>query len=206
MFTGIVEAVGRLLSIEPRPFGVRLVVDAPALSRPPALGDSVSVAGCCLTLAAPPEPGRESARSLLAFDVVRETLSKTSLSRRTVGEGVNLETSCTPSTLLGGHLVQGHVDGVARVRRVQDDPQDWRVEIDLPPDLVQYASPKGSIAIEGVSLTIAALPPGGVEVALIPTTLERTTLHALREGDGVNVEMDSIAKIVVHWLRGRENA
>ena len=182
------------------------MIDAPPLESPPREGDSVSVAGCCLTLAKAGEPSPTAGRTLLSFDVIRETLDKTSLGSRAVGEGVNLETSCTPSTLLGGHIVQGHVDGVGRVASVRDDPSDWRVEVELPPELVEYASPKGSVAIEGVSLTIAAIRTGRLEIALIPTTLERTTLHALREGDRVNLEMDVIAKTVVHWLRERHAA
>lgn len=198
MFTGLVQAVGQIASIEERPFGVRLVVDAHRWDHAPELGESISVSGVCLTLAEHPGPKGNGA---LAFDVVAETLAKTKLGALRLGSGVNLERACRPNDLLGGHIVQGHVDGVAIVSMVKDDPTDWRVRVEPPADLMEFTAPKGSICIDGVSLTIAALTPAHVEVALIPTTLEKTTLHALREGDRVNLEMDAIGKQVVHWLK-----
>ena len=203
MFTGIVQRLGKVEAAEERPFGVRLRIDAPAWERPFEHGESVSVNGCCLTLAswdrAPGAPGR----AVLHFDVVRETLQKTTLAGLEPGRAVNLERSATPDTLMGGHIVQGHVDGVGRVERVQDDPADWRIEIAPGASLMEFAAPKGSVTIEGVSLTLASVDPtrGRFEIALIPTTLERTTLGTLREGDTCNVEMDIIAKTTVHWLR-----
>ena len=196
MFTGLVQAVGRIAAIEQRPFGVRLVVDANRWDHTPELGESISVSGVCLTIAEPMKPGEP-----MRFDVVAETLDKTKLGDLIVGNGVNLERACRPNDLLGGHIVQGHVDGVATVTRVQNDPEDWRVRIEPPAELMEFTAPKGSICIDGVSLTIAALTAAHVEVALIPTTLEKTTLHALREGDSVNLEMDAVGKQVVHWLK-----
>lgn len=201
MFTGLVQAVGKIESIEQRPFGVRLVVDSSRWDHHPELGESISVSGVCLTLAEPPtKPGDP-----LKFDVVAETLAKTKLGALKQGMGVNLERACRPTDLMGGHIVQGHVDGVATVSRVQNNPEDWRVRIEPPANLMEFAAPKGSICIDGVSLTIAELTPAHVEVALIPTTLEKTTLHALREGDTVNLEMDAIAKQVVYWLKNFGN-
>ncbi|TVQ64145.1 MAG: riboflavin synthase [Phycisphaerales bacterium] len=208
MFTGIVQCLGRVASLEERPFGARLVIDAPAWERPFEHGESVSVNGCCLTLAtwsgsSTGGGAGAPARALLGFDVVRETLARTTLGRLEPGRAVNLERSATPMTLMGGHVVQGHIDGVGRIVFVRDDPADWRIGVAPEPSLMEYAAPKGSVTIEGVSLTIAAVTPGGghFEIALIPTTLERTTLGAMREGDACNVEMDTIAKTVVHWLR-----
>lgn len=196
MFTGLVQAVGHIEAIEERPFGVRLVVDANRWDHIPELGESISVSGVCLTIAEPMKPG-----DALRFDVVAETLKKTKLGALKAGMGVNLERACRPNDLLGGHIVQGHVDGVATVTRVQRDPDDWRVRVEPPAPLMEFTAPKGSICIDGVSLTIAELTPAHIEVALIPTTLEKTTLHTLREGDRVNLEMDAIGKQIVHWLK-----
>lgn len=198
MFTGLVQAVGKVVGVEDRGFGVRLVVDAARWDHRPDLGESICVSGVCLTVAEPPDPAHPA---LLRFDVVRETLAKTTLGSLREGAGVNLERACRPNDLLGGHIVQGHVDGVATVTRVQANPADWRVRVEPPPALMEFAAPKGSICIDGVSLTIADLTPAHIEVALIPTTLEKTTLHALQEGDRVNLEMDAMAKQVVHWLK-----
>ncbi len=224
MFTGLVQAVGHVERIQPRPTGCELLI-APTRPPPspqwplgwphrPSLGDSLCVSGCCLTLARLDGP-------FWAFDVVHETLSKTTLGAFTPGRAVNLEHSVTPSTLMGGHFVQGHVDGVGRVSRVQAG-DDWRLRVDLPASLLLYMTPKGSVCVDGVSLTIAAVerlahpippaaqPPAGlaaepaagwIELALIPATLERTTLSELREGDGVNIEADVLAKTVVNVIR-----
>ncbi len=212
MFTGLVQAKGRVAAVEPRAFGVRLVIDPQGWGHRPEHGESISVSGACLTVAE--APGRGAA---LAFDVVAETLSKTTLGGLRPGSEVNLERSCRPEDLLGGHLVQGHVDGVGVVREVRADPADWRVAVEPPDALMEYAAPKGSVCIDGVSLTIAALVgedgrragfgreagarPRLIEVALIPTTLAKTTLGALKENDRVHLEMDAVGKQVVHWLR-----
>ncbi|QYU70595.1 riboflavin synthase [Leptolyngbya sp. 15MV] len=215
MFTGIVQAVGRVLETHPRSGdagGVRLVVEPRWDVAPSALepGESVAVSGVCLTLAQEPHH-RE--RGLLAFDIIRETLARTSLGSLAPGRSVNLERSLRPTDLMGGHVVQGHVDAMGTVERVAPG-DDWRLWIrpdpPAPPsddDLMQYVVPKGSIAIEGVSLTVAGVDhdpagrPAIFHVALIPTTLERTTLAHLRPGDRVNLESDVMARTVVHWLR-----
>jgi len=138
----------------------------------------------------------------LAFDVVPETLAVTTLAGWQAGRRVNLEHAATPTTLLGGHLVQGHIDGVGRVVSNADAGQGWRLAIELPASISPYMAPKGSVCVDGVSLTIAAFDPATarLEVALIPTTLERTTLAALAPGDGVNLEADALAKMVVQYL------
>lgn len=158
------------------------------------------MAGVCLTLAG---GGGRNGR-VMAFDVVQETLDKTRLGDLAVGDRVNLEQAATLGTLLGGHLVQGHVDGVGRVTKVRRG-EDWGVWIDVPKKggLARLLVSKGSVCVEGVSLTIAGLTRGGFWVALIPTTLAETTLGALEPGDAVNLEMDVIAKMVAAQLKRR---
>jgi riboflavin synthase len=195
VFTGIIHARGRVASLETRDGRLRLRIrPGDGWSTIPAIGDSIAVQGCCLTVA-----GLES-DGTLAFDVVPETLAKTTLGGLSVGSEVNLEPAATPATLLGGHLVQGHVDGVGEVIRVTPD---WRVTVRPPSGLMEYFVPKGSVVVDGVSLTLAEVDPaGGVfEVALIPTTLEKTTLGGVRAGQRCNLECDVIAKTVVHWLK-----
>lgn len=204
MFTGIVQGLGCVAGVEERPFGIRLVVDRRDWSGyHPADGDSVCVSGVCLTIA-----GFDDAT--LGFDVIAETLAKTTLGQLAPGSQVNLEAAVTPSTPLGGHFVQGHVDGVGRVTRVQNQGDDRRITFEpLGQDNTSNASlmdtivHKGSVAVDGVSLTVASVGRSDFEVALIPTTLERTTLGQAKEGDHVNLETDMINKTVAHLLRRR---
>jgi riboflavin synthase len=203
MFTGLVQAIGAVRAIDARPTGARLEIEPAGPTGPwgyqPAIGESIAVAGCCLTVA--------STSPLWAFDVVHETLSKTTLGVLSRGSRVNLEHALTPTSLLGGHLVQGHVDGVGAVERVQEG-SDWRVRIRPPAPLMEYLVPKGSVTVDGVSLTLAAVDPaaGWFEVALIPTTLELTTLGELREGHRCNLEADMVAKTLIHWARNYSDA
>lgn len=201
MFTGIITAKGTVVSIASNDFGVRLIIDP---GRPaawpsfPNAGDSVAVSGCCLTHA--PKPGDKPGH--LAFDVIKESLSKTSLGKLTQGGEVNLELSLTPMTAIGGHFVQGHVDGTGVIKNVKATAEEWVVTVEVPPALVQYLVPKGSIAVDGVSLTLAAVDVAArtFNVALIPTTLALTTLGTAKAGDVVNLECDTITKTVVHVL------
>lgn len=199
MFTGLIEHMGVLHAAEQTPAGRRLVVHCPGLAsaRSVVLGASIAVDGVCLTVAQPPD----ARAGLLTFDVIPETLAKTTLGTRRPGDRLHLEESATLATLLGGHLVQGHVDGVARVESVRTQGE-WRTRFVPPAQLMPFLAPKGSVCVQGVSLTIAEVSPaqGWFEVALIPTTLEKTTLGGLKAGDGVNLECDAIAKQVVHWL------
>ena len=189
MFTGIVRELGRVDAFD----GSRLVVVAPETAAGAQVGDSVAVAGVCLTVV-------EAAEGRLAFDVVPETLSRTALGRLGPGSEVNLEPSLRLGDQLGGHVVQGHVDGVGRVRSVAPEGRVW---IDAPESVVRYCIEKGSIAVDGVSLTVAAYDDDGFEVALIPHTLAVTTLGRLEPGDEVNLEADVLGKVVERLVAGR---
>jgi len=197
MFTGIVVGMGRVAELRRTSFGARLVVNPQGLKLSARPGDSVCVSGCCLTVA----PGDRAAPHDLSFDVIQETLAKTMLGKLRVGDAVNLEPSLTANTPMGGHFVQGHVDGVGAVTRVISGVDEWRVTVRPPPPLMPFVIPKGSVAIAGVSLTLAGVTRDTFEVALIPTTLRLTTLASLKVGDGVNLEADIVAKTIVHWLQ-----
>lgn len=194
MFTGIIQAVGVVRSVRPTEAGARLEIDAPGLPRPIADGASICVNGVCLTAVS-------SQADTVAFDVVPETLKRSTMGRLKPGARVNLEPSLAADGRLDGHIVQGHVDGQARVSKIERSAsgQAWTFAADA--ELQPYIIPKGSIAIDGVSLTIAGVDGDAFGVALIPTTLERTTLGALRVGDPVNIETDIIARTVVAALR-----
>jgi riboflavin synthase len=189
VFTGIVRERGRIAALDGDGEGVRLVVEAPGTAPGVAVGDSVAVNGVCLTAV-------EAADGTLAFDAVPETLARTSLGRLAPGAPVNLEPALRAGDPMGGHVMQGHVDGLARVRSVEPEGEGRRIWIDTPPGLLRYAVEKGSIAVDGVSLTVAALDDAGFAVALIPHTLAETTLGELAPGDDVNLEVDVLAKYV----------
>ncbi len=200
MYTGLIHSVGQILQSSPTNAGQRLVVSAPKAlltNPPPTPGESINIDGCCLSLVdCQPAPDGLA----LAFDATHQTLANTTLGGLEPGAPVHLERSCTPTTLLGGHLVQGHVDAVATVSQVTEQPQ-WRIRIAPPAHLMPYITPRGSICVAGVSLTIAELSvaDGWFEVALIPDTLARTTLGILKPGDGVNLECDAMVKALIHW-------
>lgn len=205
MFTGIVQALGEVLALQPRPDGARLLVDPRGWGHRPEPGESIAVNGCCLT-AVDPGPG---ASPQLAFDVVPQTLRVTTLGRLDPGDRVNLEHAATPATLLGGHLVQGHVEGVGRAVRVAGPPDappgapdERRLRVTPPRELLEFLSPRGSVAVDGVSLTLADVAERHFDVVLIPTTLARTNLA--RVGDepvDVNLEADSIVRAVITWAK-----
>jgi riboflavin synthase len=184
MFTGLVQQLGTLTSLE----GGRLSVTA-ALAGEIAVGDSVAVNGACLT-ATSLTPGSFTA------DVMDETLRRTTLGALRPGDPVNLELPLRAADRLGGHFVQGHVDGVGSIAAVQDEGFSRLVEIEADPGLMRYVVEKGSIAVDGVSLTVASLAEGTFGVSLIPETLERTTLGRASPGDSVNLEVDVLAKYV----------
>jgi riboflavin synthase len=198
MFTGLIQHVGVVSEIVPIDTGLVLVIDPLGWKHRPREGDSIAVNGCCLTVAT--DPGIVPDGQLM-FDCVRQTLEVTSLGRLREGDRVNLEHALRPTDFLGGHVVQGHVDGVGQVESVMSDPMEHRVRIRAPRSIAEYLIDKGSITVDGVSLTLARVGPEWFEVALIPTTLEVTTLSALQPERVVNLEVDLIAKTVVSWLR-----
>jgi riboflavin synthase len=189
VFTGIVRERGRVVSFEDDGQGARLRLSAPGAARQASIGDSVAIAGVCLTVVA--IDGDE-----LAFDAVAETLDRSSLGLLEAGDDVNVEPALRVGEPLGGHYVQGHVDGVGRVRAVTPEGDGVRMSFDVPEAVGRYCVEKGSVAVEGVSLTIAAVDDGGFAVALVPHTLAETTLGALEPGDEVNLEADVLAKYV----------
>jgi len=193
MFTGIIEELGRVREIEQRGTDARIVIDARTVTADANEGDSIAVNGVCLT-------ALEVTRHSFAADCSRETLERSTLGRLAVGTGVNLERAVTPATRLGGHIVQGHVDARGEFVSSLDHGGSWTVRLAYPQEIGRYLVFKGSIAVEGISLTIAALTDEFFEVAIIPKTWEVTNLSQLRPGDPVNLEVDIIAKYIERIL------
>src|SRR4051812_49367803 len=193
MFTGLVADLGTVRALDATPDGVRVAV-ATRLAGEIAEGDSVAVNGVCLTATA-------VADGAFAADVMHETLRRSSLAEVAEGSNVNLELPLRASDRLGGHVVQGHVDGVGSVRDVREDGFARVVTVAAPPALLRYVVEKGSIAVDGVSLTVAGIGPNWFSVSLIPETLERTNLGAARPGQPVNLEVDVLAKYVEKLVR-----
>jgi riboflavin synthase len=193
MFTGIVEELGVVEALVDQGDAIRLTVRGPHVTLDAGLGDSIAVNGCCLTVA-------ERDQETFTADVMHETLDKTSLGVLAVGDRVNLERAVTPQTRLGGHIVQGHVDGTGTV--VSRTPSEhWEVvEVSLPADIARYVVAKGSITVDGISLTVVDVRPESFTVSLIPETLARTTLGTKQSGEPVNLEVDVIAKYVERLL------
>jgi len=193
MFTGIIEEIGRVSRFERRGRGARVTIDAERVTEGLGEGESICVDGICLTVVAP-GPRRFSA------EVSRETMERSTLGTCRVGRRVNLERPVRPDGRLGGHIVQGHVDATAEVVSVRREGDHARLEIAVPAGLASYMVEKGSIAVEGVSLTVAALREDRVVIALVPTTLRGTTLGERKRGDRLNVEVDIIGKYVRSFL------
>ncbi len=197
MFTGLVEETGTLLAQDRSAAGARLTLQAPLVASDARLGDSVAVNGCCLTVTV-----RDG--DTLAFDLLAETLARTNLGGLAPGAPVNLERALAAHARLGGHFVQGHVDTTARVLRFEQVGADYRLEIALPPEFAQYVAFKGSIAIDGISLTVAEVQADRFVVWIIPHTLAVTNLSAKKTGDVVNLEFDLLAKYVERILATRQ--
>lgn len=193
MFTGLVEELGAVRNIQRSGRSLQLAIHAPRVSQGLALGDSVAVNGVCLTAVA---TGQDS----FTADVMPETFSRTTLQLLRSGDPVNLERSLQMGSRLGGHLVQGHVDGVGRVSQLTEVEIARLVTITAPPELLRYIVPKGSIAVDGVSLTVVQVTDTGFQVSLIPHTAAVTTLGRRRVGDPVNLETDIIGKYVERLL------
>ena len=197
MFTGIVEYQGAIAALERGEEGGRVRVRAPELAPQLAVSASIAVNGCCLTVV-------ERDAETFAADLSGETLRRTSLAEMREGARVNLERPLTAGKELGGHFVQGHVDGVGRVTRLAQEGANWWLGVRLPEDLARYVAMKGSIALDGISLTVAGLRDGVVETAIIPYTYQHTSIGRMALGDAVNVECDILAKYVERLLEGRE--
>ena len=193
MFTGIVEELGVVEGVVDQGDAVRLTVRGPHVTLDAGLGDSIAVNGCCLTVA-------ERDQETFTADVMRETLAKTALGGLAPGDRVNLERAVTPQTRLGGHIVQGHVDGTGEIVR-RAPSEHWEVvEVSLPGEIARYLVPKGSVTVDGISLTVVEVGADSFTVSLIPETLARTTLGLKKPGDRVNLEVDVIAKYVERLL------
>jgi riboflavin synthase len=197
MFTGIVREIGRIASAEDGDGGLELSVEAPQTATGLAVGDSISIDGVCLT-AETVENGH------VTMHAVPETLARSTLGSLCAGDAVNVEPALRAGDPLGGHYVQGHVDGIGRVRSVEVEGDGRRLVVEAPPEVLRYCVEKGSISIDGVSLTIAGLDERTFGVALVPHTLQATTLSSVAPGQEVNLEVDVLAKYVERLLQGRE--
>jgi riboflavin synthase len=199
MFTGLVETLGRVVAVIDEPPGKRLVIEAAGIAAEATLGESICTSGCCLSVVRIDGPRVE-------FQAGPETLSRTTLGDLRPGSGVNLERSLRLSDRLGGHLVTGHVDGMGRLA-TRNQEGDWLTcFFEAPPPLLGQMASKGSVAIDGVSLTVVDVTPTAFSVALIPHTLAHTTLGSLTVGDRVNLETDLVFKYVARWLAARGDA
>jgi riboflavin synthase len=194
VFTGLIEELGEVGSIEPAKAGARLTISAAVVTADIKDGESIAVNGVCLTALGVSATG-------FAADVSPETLARTTLGRLKAGSRVNLERAMLPTTRFGGHIVQGHVDGRGTFISAEQEGDFWTVKIGFPPDLPRYFVEKGSVAVEGISLTIAALGEDHFDIAVIPKTWEVTNLSTLRPGDAVNLETDLIAKYVERMMQ-----
>ena len=194
MFTGIIEELGQIDSFEPHEGGAKMRVAAKTVVQDSGDGDSISVNGVCLTALEISDEG-------FSADLSQETLDRSTLGRLRVGSPVNLERAVTPATRLGGHIVQGHVDGRGTFLSATEHGDFWTVRIGFPPEMAKYFVYKGSVSVEGISLTIAKLESDFFEIAIIPKTWELTNLSSLKPSDSVNLEADVIAKYVERMLQ-----
>ena len=197
MFTGIVRELGTLVSTDAVGAGRSLVVRAAETAAGASVGDSVAVSGCCLT-------ATRLDGDRISFAAVPETIARTTLGRLQADDRVNVESAVRAGDPLGGHYVQGHVDGVGQVQSVEAEGDGLRVFVEAPDDVLRYCVEKGSVAVDGVSLTVAELADDAFAVALVPHTLEATTLSELAPGREVNIEVDVLAKYVERLLRARD--
>jgi riboflavin synthase len=197
VFTGIIEELGRIASLEKLEQGMRLNIACSTVLSDTKDGDSIAVNGVCLT-------ALNVADGSFSADLSPETLDRSTLGRLDVGSPVNLERAVTPQTRLGGHIVQGHVDARGTFLEAVDEGDFWTVRIGFPPEISRYMVEKGSVAVEGISLTIAHLNDNNFDIAIIPKTWAVTNLSTLRRGDPVNLEVDVIAKYVERMMAGRD--
>lgn len=196
MFTGLIEEVGNVLEVHKTDGGTQLQIAAPAIGKNSRTGDSIAVNGCCLTLTL-----RRGNR--LTFDLLEETIDRTNLKKLQPNDPVNLERALTARGRLGGHFVQGHIDCASRIVAVEKDGPDFRLEVELQAGFAQYVASKGSIALDGISLTVAEVLQKSFTVWIIPYTKRHTNLDRAQAGDLVNVEFDILAKYVERLLAVR---
>lgn len=197
MFTGIVEEAGRIETITPKPAAIELIVRSRVCGRQLKIGDSVAVNGCCLTVE---KISARGADKLLRFALLAESWKRTSFQFLTPGAHVNLERALRVGDRLGGHFVSGHIDGTGKIKRWEKVGKDWVMEVTAPPDILRYIVFKGSIAIDGISLTVAAVRRNSFEVWIIPQTRQVTALPEHKVGDSVNLETDMIGKYVERFV------
>ncbi len=196
MFTGIIIELGKVYDFIKLPSGGQLKVLSKNIIKETSLGDSISVNGVCLTV-----NEIDSTKELISFDVSYETLQKTTLGELKKGDPVNLEPALTLNTRLGGHIVSGHVEGIGIIKRIENKGDYQQIEIEAPEDILKYCIKKGSIAIDGISLTIVDIFPSTFTVVIIPHTAKMTTIGAKKIGDKVNLESDIIAKYVEKFVK-----
>ena len=194
MFTGIIEELGKIAGIEKHAKGAKVRVSAKTVTDQTAEGDSIAVNGVCLT-------ALDVTASAFVADVSQESLNRSTIGSLKIGSKVNLERAVTPSTRLGGHIVQGHVDGTGKFLDASQEGDFWTVKVSYPKEIGQYLVYKGSISVEGISLTISKLTDEYFEIAVIPKTWELTNLSSLKKGDSVNLEVDIIGKYVERMLQ-----
>jgi riboflavin synthase len=195
MFTGLIEAVSRIDKVQRHGDSMRISVDLGAVSAECKQGESIAVNGVCLTIA-------EIAGQKVMFDVSGETLSRTNLDKLTAGTIVNIERAMKADGRFGGHFVQGHIDGTARIENIDRRGDFWRVRFAADAGLLEHTVNKGSVAVDGISLTVAGIDQNGFEVAIIPETMNKTNMKNSKAGDIVNIETDIIVKIVKKQLQG----
>src|SRR5207244_10235528 len=194
MFTGVIEEVGRVAAVRADNRSTRLQIDAPQIAKQTRSGDSIAVNGCCLTLAS--RRGND-----LTFDLLEETIARTNLKKLRRNDHVNLERPLRADGRLGGHFVQGHLDYASPILAFDKKDVDFRLEISLPAEFASYVAPKGSIAVNGISLTVAEVLPGSFVAWIIPYTKEHTNLDGAEADDSVNLEFDILAQYVERMLR-----
>jgi riboflavin synthase len=196
MFTGLIEEVGKVLAVRPSDNGTQLQIAAPRTAKKTRSGDSIAVNGCCLTLTS-------RRGDLLTFDLLEETIARTNLKKLRRNDRVNLERALLAKGRLGGHFVQGHIDCVSSIFAFDKKGADFRLEVELPSEFAHYVTRKGSIALNGISLTIADVFPKSFVVWIIPYTKRHTNFNRARPGDLVNAEFDILAKYIERMLASR---
>ncbi|MGB9711167.1 MAG: riboflavin synthase [Thermodesulfovibrio sp.] len=195
MFTGIIVEVGKIHEIQKIAQGARLKIFSKKLTESSQIGDSICVNGVCLTICE-----IDKTKNIISFDISHETLQKTTLGELKKGDSVNLEPALTLNTPLGGHLVSGHVEGIGKIKKIEKIGNDLKIEIEASEEILRYCIKKGSIAVDGVSLTIVDLFSNSFTVVIIPHTAKMTTLGLKKVGDKVNLESDIIAKYVEKFV------